>query len=470
MCPTTASRGPRSRPGGVVEPPAEGLGPALPARPAGQRVMGDDQSLTAPEELDQCPADGGRRTVRRRRDAAAQAQSGDVVGEDRVPPSRRRRHRASPGPTAGGRGPSAIPGELADRRHHLEQGVEVDAVTAREHEDVERAVAGVSGVDVHNLESAESMEFAANFMTADVPPAAWARRREAEGWHVLGCADHFFSPRRAYPHLWVTLATFAAATERVLLTPAFANNLFRSPVEFAQAALQMQAVSGGRFEAGLGAGWEREEAEAAGIDYPAGRRAGRPLRRGGAHRARPADRRHVLVPRPLLRRRRARDRPTCSDRLRRSSPPSAGRARSATIGPIADRIELQLISVANRGGAHRLRRARRDPAVASRRPRRARCGRSTRRCRSACSSCAASPTTSAPANRAQRLDGTFMGGFFGEPAKVAASLHELAGRRDHACPGEPVQRRQLRAARSSPRPLSPRRPPKCDADSRTSER
>ena len=74
----------------------------------------------------------------------------------------------------------------------------------------------------------------------------------------------------------MTLATFAAATSRVMLTSSFANNLFRTPVEFAQASLQLQKISGGRFEAGLGAGWDRTETEAAGLVYPgAGDRAGR---------------------------------------------------------------------------------------------------------------------------------------------------------------------------------------------------
>ena len=119
------------------------------------------------------------------------------------------------------------------------------------------------------------MEFIANFMTAEEDPVVWAQTREAEGWDVLGCADHFFSPNKSYPHVWVTLATMAAATKKVKLTTSFANNLFRSPVEFAQASLQMQSVSHGRFEAGLGAGWEKAEAEGSSIPYPSpGERAG----------------------------------------------------------------------------------------------------------------------------------------------------------------------------------------------------
>src|SRR5262245_60623264 len=105
-------------------------------------------------------------------------------------------------------------------------------------------------------------------MTVDVDPVTWAQTREAEGWQVLGCADHFWTGTRAYPHSWVTLGAMAAATSRSLLTTSFANNLFRSPVEFAQASLQMQIVSGGRFEAGLGAGWTKEEAVGASLHYP----------------------------------------------------------------------------------------------------------------------------------------------------------------------------------------------------------
>lgn len=119
------------------------------------------------------------------------------------------------------------------------------------------------------------MEFVCNFMTADADPAAWARRREAEGWDLVSVADHFFTSTRPFPHVWVTAAAMAQATETVGITTAFVNNLFRSPVEVAQASLAMQSVAQGRFELGLGAGWARAEMEDAGMTYPPpGTRAG----------------------------------------------------------------------------------------------------------------------------------------------------------------------------------------------------
>lgn len=112
------------------------------------------------------------------------------------------------------------------------------------------------------------MEYVTNFMDPSIDPVEWARRREEQGWDILSVADHFYTPGHPFPHLWVTASALATATTRPRITTAFTNNLFRSPVEVAQAALMMQQVSGGRFELGLGAGWARAEMVDAGMDYP----------------------------------------------------------------------------------------------------------------------------------------------------------------------------------------------------------
>ncbi|NIR99166.1 MAG: LLM class flavin-dependent oxidoreductase, partial [Gammaproteobacteria bacterium] len=69
---------------------------------------------------------------------------------------------------------------------------------------------------------------------------------------------------------FVAATQMACATTHTRITTSFCNNLFRSPVEFAQAALSLQAASDGRFEAGLGAGWLQDEIEAMGDVYPSG--------------------------------------------------------------------------------------------------------------------------------------------------------------------------------------------------------
>jgi alkanesulfonate monooxygenase SsuD/methylene tetrahydromethanopterin reductase-like flavin-dependent oxidoreductase (luciferase family) len=112
------------------------------------------------------------------------------------------------------------------------------------------------------------IELVANYTSASADPLEFARMVEAAGFDGVGCSDHLFRTS-AYPHLWVTASAMAQATERVFLTSSFANNLFRSPAEFAQASLTMQWLSGGRFEAGLGAGWLEAEVVGAGFEYPA---------------------------------------------------------------------------------------------------------------------------------------------------------------------------------------------------------
>ena len=100
-------------------------------------------------------------------------------------------------------------------------------------------------------------------------PDVWAREAEHQGWHGICASDHFWVNHH-YPHVFVTATRMVAATSKILLTTSFCNNLFRSPVEFAQASLALQQASNGRFEAGLGAGWLEDEMTASGMDYPDG--------------------------------------------------------------------------------------------------------------------------------------------------------------------------------------------------------
>jgi len=113
------------------------------------------------------------------------------------------------------------------------------------------------------------MKYIANITKAEIDIAGYATELEARGWDGMAIADHTVHSGRLWPHVWVGVGAAAAATERITITTAFANNLFRNPVEFAQAALSAQRVSGGRFEAGLGAGWAEAELLAMGLDYPA---------------------------------------------------------------------------------------------------------------------------------------------------------------------------------------------------------
>ncbi len=114
------------------------------------------------------------------------------------------------------------------------------------------------------------MELFANLTSNRYEPGAFAEAAEAGGFDGVTCSDHYWL-REVFPHLWVSLAAMACATERVTIAPSFANNLFRSPFEFAQASMAMARLSKGRFEAGLGAGWTEQEMLATGQSFPDGR-------------------------------------------------------------------------------------------------------------------------------------------------------------------------------------------------------
>lgn len=269
------------------------------------------------------------------------------------------------------------------------------------------------------------MEFIANLMDAELDPVEWARVRENEGWQVLGCADHFFSPTKTYPHVWVTLAAMASATSKVKLTTSFANNLFRSPVEFAQASLQMQRISHGRFEAGLGAGWEKAEAVGADIDYPEPAiRAERFIEAAkivrqffdtGACRFEGA---HYDIDVPRL------------GPIPPEGPPplvcSLGGPRTIrNIAPIADRVEVKLISHITRDGAVNL------PAMAS--VPESHLHDLVRQIRDVNPTVPLSVFILCSAGDDERSKGvesllgdSFLGGFYGAPGKVAESMMKLA--------------------------------------------
>src|SRR5207244_3749295 len=66
------------------------------------------------------------------------------------------------------------------------------------------------------------------------------------------------------------LAVVAAATERLRIATVVLNNDLRHPAVLAQELATLDALSGGRLEIGIGAGWNRAEYGAAGIPFAPG--------------------------------------------------------------------------------------------------------------------------------------------------------------------------------------------------------
>lgn len=68
---------------------------------------------------------------------------------------------------------------------------------------------------------------------------------------------------------WVTLAGLARETERIRLGTLVSPATFRAPGPLAITVAQVDAMSGGRVELGLGAGWFADEHAAYGMRFPA---------------------------------------------------------------------------------------------------------------------------------------------------------------------------------------------------------
>ena len=92
-----------------------------------------------------------------------------------------------------------------------------------------------------------------------------ARRAEAIGYSVAVIPDHLVIPLGPI----ATLATVAAATERLRIGTFVLNNDLRHPMVLAQELATLDLLSEGRLEIAIGAGWNMAEYRAAGIPFDA---------------------------------------------------------------------------------------------------------------------------------------------------------------------------------------------------------
>lgn len=97
-----------------------------------------------------------------------------------------------------------------------------------------------------------------------------AERLGFDGWFR---SDHFLrmgdgDPLPGPTDAWVTLAGLARETERIRLGTLVSSATFRHPSLLAIQVAQVDAMSGGRVEFGLGTGWFAEEHTAYGIPFP----------------------------------------------------------------------------------------------------------------------------------------------------------------------------------------------------------
>jgi F420-dependent oxidoreductase-like protein len=102
---------------------------------------------------------------------------------------------------------------------------------------------------------------------------AVAREAEALGFDAFFRSDHYLkmgdvSGLPGPTDAWITLAGLARDTERIRLGTLVTAATFRLPGPLAISVAQVDAMSGGRVELGLGSGWYDQEHTAYGIPFP----------------------------------------------------------------------------------------------------------------------------------------------------------------------------------------------------------
>ncbi len=101
---------------------------------------------------------------------------------------------------------------------------------------------------------------------------AVAQAAERYGFDAFFRSDHFLtmggSGLPGPTDSWVTLAGIARETERIRLGTLVSSATFRLPGPLAVSVAQVDAMSGGRVELGIGSGWFGDEHTAYGIPFP----------------------------------------------------------------------------------------------------------------------------------------------------------------------------------------------------------
>jgi probable F420-dependent oxidoreductase len=97
----------------------------------------------------------------------------------------------------------------------------------------------------------------------------FARRAERLGYDSLWVVEHLLTARGLYGTAWLspleTLSFAAGCTEKITLATGILIPPLRNPVFVAKDIASLQYLSGGRFELGIGVGWDAHEYEVAGV-------------------------------------------------------------------------------------------------------------------------------------------------------------------------------------------------------------
>ena len=109
----------------------------------------------------------------------------------------------------------------------------------------------------------------------EATPLTWERWRhvcrliERLGFNSLFRSDHYFNGKQKEAiDVYLSFVMAAEETDRIRFGPLVSPVTFREPVNVGRMGQQLDALSGGRFVMGLGAGWYPDEHEVYGVEFP----------------------------------------------------------------------------------------------------------------------------------------------------------------------------------------------------------
>src|SRR5256885_14011964 len=109
-----------------------------------------------------------------------------------------------------------------------------------------------------------------------------AQEADALGYHSIWLYDHFHTvptpTQEVTFECWTSTAALARDTKRVRIGQMVTCNGYRNPALLAKMASTVDALSHGRLDFGIGAGWHEQEFKAYGYDFPDGPTRSRQLR------------------------------------------------------------------------------------------------------------------------------------------------------------------------------------------------
>lgn len=110
------------------------------------------------------------------------------------------------------------------------------------------------------------------------PPDQWptmlgvAKTIEAAGYESIWVYDHFHTvpipTQEASYDAWTLMAALAPTTTSVRLAQMCTSNSYRNPAHLAKIAADIDVISNGRVDVGIGAGWYEHEYRGYGYDFP----------------------------------------------------------------------------------------------------------------------------------------------------------------------------------------------------------